>query len=611
MNTKTTRQYDSTGAAEYCRQVEAGKIVVGEYVALQAEQHLKDLVDGHRDGLYWDDRKAKHILEFYPRFLVLKEEQDGEPFNLMLWQQFIIGATQGWQRLLYDEDTQSDIQVLRYRVSYTEIGKGNGKTPLMAGKCLYSLIASGTSQPEIYIAATKMDQAKLAFADCEHMAEFIKALNPEWNRRLEIQRESIRMRTGKKGKIQPVSSDFRGLSGQRVSLGAIDEFHEHPNDAVYGRLRRGTKGRTQAQIFIITNSGDDESTVCGQNRNAAIENLRNGCPNKSLFSYICTVDKGEDPLQDESCWVKTNPGLGVSIKRFYIRELVESALGIPKEEADLRRFSFCQWVASANPAFDMAKWDKCQTDISLDKMDPNDECFIGVDLASKLDILAVVALFRTWEERDGVERGGWRVFGRYYMPENSLSKLKKTQTVEIQKWVDEKRIILTPGSRTDHSYPLAFIRDLYEQFPVERIGFDPHNVGNTDNDLKRWIEAENPDVDPEEVVVEVPQTAAQLNWATKEMQASIADGRFDTGNDPVLRWMASNTVFKEPGDNDDVMPSKRNSKGKIDGVAATVIAMTASKVFASEDDEEPEESIDDLRASFIRDSDIDWGDRWD
>ena len=610
MNTKTTRQHDTTGVSEYCHKVQSGEIVVGEFVQLATEQHLIDLVDGHKDGLVWENERAEHILKFFPTFLVLKEEQDGQPFKLMPWQQFIVGSTRGWQQVLWDEDINEEIKVLRFRVCYNEVGKGNGKTPVLAGICVYGLVASGTSQPEIYIAATKMEQAKLAFADCEHMSEHLKVNNPEFNRRLEVQRESIRMRTGKKGSIKPVSSDFRGLSGQRVYIGAIDEFHEHPNDLVYGRLRRGTKGRKQAQIFVITNSGDDEQSACGQNRKAATDNLRNGSPNKNLFAYICTVDEGEDPMKDESCWIKTNPGLGVSIHRHYIREQVQSAEGIPKEEADLRRFAFCEWVGSVNPAFDMAKWDSCQSELTIDDIEPGSECVIGIDLASKLDILALVALFREWDEVDGHSRGGWKAFGKFWIPENSLPKLRKTQNKEIQKWVDDGRIVCTPGSRTDHSYVIKEVKELYEYFLVNRIGFDPHNIGNTDNDIKKWIEKKDTDIDPEEIVVEVPQTLSQLNWGTKELQASIADGRFDTGGCPVLRWMAANTTLKED-DNENCMPSKRNSKGKIDGVAATVIAMTASKIFASEDeDEEEDESVG---VSFITDESVSWkeDDEWD
>ena len=609
-NTKTTRQHDTTGASEYCKEVASGRIVVGQYVALACEQHQRDLVDGHKRGLYWDEKRANHILKFFPDFLVLSEEVDGEPFELQLWQQFIVGVTRGWQQRL-----GNGIQVLRYRVCYTEIGKGNGKTPIMAGICTYGLVASRTSQPEIYLAASGLDQAKIPFADCTHQAEGIIAKHPEWKRRIEIQAESIRVKTGKRGFIRPVSSSFRGLSGQRVYIGAIDELHEHPNDLVLGRIKRGTKGRKQAQIFMITNSGDDVNSTCGQQRKAAIINLENGCPNPNLFAYICTLDEGDDGFKDEECWIKTNPNLDVPgcTPSHYIRELVEGARSIPREEADVRRFCFCEWVGSENPAFDMAKWDDGQTKETIDDIPAGDECFIGIDLAAKIDLTALVSVFKTereFEDKEGnvTWKRGWKAYGTFWIPEDSVHRLKTQQSVEIQKWIDDGIIITTPGARTDHSYIIKKFKELYKYFTVKRLGYDPYNIGNTDNDIKKWIEKVDQEVDPEELVIELTQSISTLNWGTKELQASIAEYGFDTGGCPVLKWMAANSTLRSD-DNGNCMVSKKNSKGKIDGVAAAIFGITVSQSFVSEDDEpEDDESYDDafvIDMAAIEDDDDD------
>lgn len=604
---RKTSYEDTSGALEYCQDVEAGKIITGELVALQCEQHVRDLYDGYKRGLYFDNVRARHAVRFFPDFLVLSEEVDGEPFNLLPWQAFIVGATRGWYQIL--EGPRGKKKILRYRVVYAEIGKGNGKTPLMAGICTYGLVASGTSQPEIYLAATGLDQAKLAFADCVHQAEGIVGKHADWGRKLEIQAESIRVRTGKRGFIRPVSSQFRGLSGQRVYIGGVDELHEHPNDLVLGRLRRGTKGRAEAQIFMITNSGDDEQSTCGQQRKAAILNLKNGCPNANLFAYICSLDEGEDPFKDEFCWVKTNPSLDVEgcSTTHYVRELVEGARSIPQEEADVRRFCFCQWIGSTNPAFDMSKWDDGQTE---DEIPAGEEAWIGIDLASKIDLSALVIAFQTEIEVPLPEGGikfkrGWKVRGHYWIPEESVKRFKTSQSIEIQKWIDDGLITLTPGARTDHSYIIDKVKELYGYYSVKRIGFDPWNIGNTDNDIKRWLEKTDFNVDPEEVVIEITQSISSLNWATKELQAAIAEYGLDSGGDPVLKWMAGNTTLRTD-DNQNVAPSKSKSNGKIDGIAATVIALTSSQAFIVED-ENPEDD-DGYDEAFCVDIDAMMGD---
>ena len=591
-NSKTTCQVDDTGVQEYCTEVLSGNIPVGEFVALACEEHERALVDGHKRGLVWSNERAVHVMRFFETFLTLSEEADGEAFKLELWQKFIIGSVRGWYQNL-----KSGRKLLRFRVCYTEIGKGNGKTPLMAGLSNYNLLASGTSQPEIYLAATALDQAKIPFADCVHQVDWLISKHPEWKRRLEVQAESIRCKTQKGGFIRPVSSQFRQLSGQRVHFAGVDELHEHPDDLVLGRLRRGTKGRREAQIFMITNSGDDETSTCGQNRNAVIENLRNGSPNPNLFGYVCTLDKDEDPFLDKTCWIKTNPNLGVSVYEDYIDELVTSAKGIPKEEADVRRFSFCQWVGAENPAFDMSRWDPGQSEETIDDQPKGADCYLGLDVAAKLDILALVALFQTEIEDEHTDEGilwkrGWKAFGWFYIPEQSVSKFRKMQTIEFQKWIDDGRITVTPGVRTDHSYMIAQVKKLYRRFNVVRMGFDPHNIGNTDNNIKKWIESQEPENDPEEMLVEITQSISSLNWATKELQAAIKESAFDTGGCPVLRWMAANSVLRED-ENKNCMVSKKNSKGKIDGIAAIVCAMTASIAEIDEMDEDgDDEGVD-------------------
>ncbi|MCS6037097.1 terminase large subunit [Klebsiella pneumoniae subsp. pneumoniae] len=53
-----------------------------------------------------------------------------------------------------------------------------------------------------------------------------------------------------------------GSQGPRPHCALIDEIHEHKNNQVVEMMRAGTKGRRQALIFMITNSGHDKTSVC-------------------------------------------------------------------------------------------------------------------------------------------------------------------------------------------------------------------------------------------------------------------------------------------------------------------------------------------------------------
>lgn len=61
--------------------------------------------------------------------------------------------------------------------------------------------------------------------------------------------------------FKPISSDD-GQSGPRPHCALIDEVHEHKTNTVVEMMRAGTKGRRQALMFLITNSGHDKTSVC-------------------------------------------------------------------------------------------------------------------------------------------------------------------------------------------------------------------------------------------------------------------------------------------------------------------------------------------------------------
>jgi phage terminase large subunit-like protein len=66
----------------------------------------------------------------------------------------------------------------------------------------------------------------------------------------------------------------------------------------------------------------------------------------------------------------------------------------------------------------------------------------------------------------------------------------------------------------------------------------------------------------------------------------VASGRLRHGGDPVLRWMASNTVAEtDPAGNQ--KPSKKLSTERIDGIAALVNALARWIDHQAEEDDGP------------------------
>ena len=120
---------------EYAEAVVGGEIVAGPHVRNACRRHLLDLEKGSERGLWFDQESADYAFRFFEGVLRLSEGQfDGKPFDLHPSQAFIIGSLFGWRRA---DGTR------RFRRSYIEQGKGNGKSPLAGGIGLLGLTADG------------------------------------------------------------------------------------------------------------------------------------------------------------------------------------------------------------------------------------------------------------------------------------------------------------------------------------------------------------------------------------------------------------------------------------------------------------------------------------
>ena len=144
----------------YARDVVPGKVIAGRLVRLACARHLADLKSGGKRGLVWAGDAARHAIDFFGHLRHSTGEWAGDPFVLQPWQQFVVGSLYGWKR----KDG-----LRRFRTTYVEVARKNGKSVLLAGTALYALIADGEPGAHVYSAATTRDQARIVFGEAERM----------------------------------------------------------------------------------------------------------------------------------------------------------------------------------------------------------------------------------------------------------------------------------------------------------------------------------------------------------------------------------------------------------------------------------------------------------
>ncbi len=527
-------------------------IVAGPWVRLACERHLRDRVlaattPGHPNGWTFSATTANVWIGFYEGVLKLPGALDAagypKPFLLEPALAFIVGSLTGW----LGADGYR-----RYRDAYIEMGKGNAKTPLVAGLGLGGLVIDNEQAAEIYVNAADGGQAAVMFRDAELMVD----ASPELSAILKRTPAGEPKGTGNIS-YPETSSFFRPYtrtqgtrSGPRPHMALNDEVHEQPDGEAINKLQAGFKFRKQPLAVKITNAGFDRTSICWQLHQHAERVLHGTVQDDRFFAYVCALDEGDDFLTDESCWIKTNPLLGVTITLDYLRRQVANAKNMPGELNTVLRLNGCVWTNQRDRAIPMEKWAQCQgTATEADLLDA--PCFAGLDLGMSDDLTAFV---RIWPLDDG----RIAVKARFWVPQSSLVKFPHRPYAE---WQRAGILEVTQGETTDYTVVQDAIEADCLAAGVRTLAYDPRFA----NQMAQHLQGRGISVVP------TPQ-GFQLNEPTKRFLELVAEARFACGGNAILSVMASNFVIRH-GRNQEIRPDKDAAAEKIDGIVALIMAI--------------------------------------
>lgn len=565
----------------YAMAVDRGEIVAGPHIRAACARHLRDLKDGSKRGLKWDTAAVDQVLGFFRDILRLNGgEHEGKPFEVLEWQAFILGSLFGWK---------GADGYRRFRVGYVETGKGSGKSPLAAGIGLYMLMADGEPRAEVYAAATKKDQAMILFRDAVSMVN----QSPELTKR--ITKSGTGLNVWNLAYLQngsffrPISSDD-GQSGPRPHCALLDEIHEHKNGQVVEMMRAGTKGRRQALIFMITNSGTDRTSVCYDYHDYAAKVAAGQIEDDAFFGFVAGLDDEDDPFKDEACWPKANPSYGITFGPKYLREQVTQARGMPAKEGIVRRLNFCQWTDAADHWIGSDLWESCQASFDLDDLRGR-PAYMALDLSSKRDL---TALAMVWKAEDGtLDAAVW-----FWTPLDTLEERARQDKVPYQTWANDPRGFLTalPGRAIDYGYAARKVAELNGQHDVKALAYDQWRVDEFVRELDEvgvdsWVwDGPNSREGSGLCLMRHGQgygggSSDKLLWMPRSvdlLEQAIMQGRLRVLVNPVLNWNSASAVLEtDPAGNKKW--EKRKSTGRIDGIVALCMAIGAAESTAEAD----------------------------
>ncbi|MGH2512370.1 MAG: terminase large subunit [Candidatus Limnocylindrales bacterium] len=540
--------------AAYARSVVAGKTVANRFVRQACQRHLDDLRRARERGLVWDRAEASRVIALIGQFRL----PSGQPFVLRPSQAFIVGSLFGW----YLTDGAR-----RFRTAYIEMGKGNGKTPLAAAIGIVGVVADGRRSAEVYTAGVTRDQAHYLWRDGRQIVE----ASPTLRGLFDVGAHNLAV-PATDSYMRPVSSEARSLDQKRVHMALIDEIHEHETPLVVEKMRAGTKGDETALIVEITNSGYDRTSICWQHHEYSLAVLEGTIENASWFAFVAGIDEGDDWLNDETCWAKANPLLGVTVTARYLREQVQEARDMPAHAALVARLNFCVWTEASAGAMAMDRWDAAGP-VALIPLGAT--VYAGLDLSSTTDIASLVLLYED-------EAGVVSVEPYFWCPAAAVEVRSRRDHLPYDVWAAMGELTVTEGDVIDYDAILAAFTALSERYQIAECAYLRMNA-------TQFVTAASGLT----TMVPVGQTYQGLSAATKDWLARIAGSTRDAprirhGGNQALRWMAANLVVETTATGD-IKPSNGRSTERITGQTAAILAL--GRLVAPHDAPAPEPGI--------------------
>ena len=487
---------------------------------------------------YFDKEAADRAVSFIEKFIThTKGELSGKPLILEKWQREIVEKIFGWKN--------KKTNLRQYRTAFIMLGRKNGKTTLTAGIGLYMLFADEEKGSEIYAAAGDRNQAGLV----HEIAKGMVLNNPELTARAKILRNSI-VNESKGNYFQAISSDSKTKHGFNANCVIFDELHTQVNRDLWDTLHTSTASRRQPLVIAITTAGYDKQSICYEVYSYAKKVLDKSISDNSFLPIIYESEDGDDITLEET-WKKANPNYGVSLKKEYMQRESKKALDIPSYLNSYLRLHLSQWTENEIKWMGDKEWMECEGELGdLSNM----ECWGGLDLATTRDITAFVLIFRV----DNI----FKIKPYFFVPRDNAKARSDRDGVDYMSWISQGYIIATEGNVTDYSFIRKKINELSKKYRIQSISYDRWNASQLVIDL----------IGDGATLSPIGMGFASQSAPTKQLEKLILSKEIEHDGNPVLRWMMGNVQLEiDAADNQKI--SKKKSKEKIDGVAATIMAL--------------------------------------
>ena len=587
---------------EYARAIVSGKVVAGELVCSAAERHLRDLKDGAVRGLYWAPEIANHKIGFFPAVLpITAGAMAGKPFELLPWHVFTVGNIFGWRKASGR---------MRFRNGWLETGKGQAKSPLMAG--LGILLAGYCDIPraEIYSIGQDRATANVLFRDAVAMCNANIPGTPEDETDSLVSRGEVLPRgTGDNtwklewpqtgGKFQSLANG-EAISGPRPTAVLADEIHEFKTNHSIEVWKQAIAKMPGDAIMLLGTNTPASTQIVGTEYSEFYQAVARGeIEDDEAFAFIARVDKADRDtiFENEAVWQKALPALGVTFPIENIRGQVNTAKKLLSTALSVKRLYFGIPTGAAEFWIAEDAWQAVQGSVDESEM-AGLKCWLSLDLSKKNDLTSLSACWLKPGEDGGPDHLYVKTW--YWTTRDGLHDRSRADATPYDQWVDKGHIEAVPGAVIDKTFVAAEVQRICAEHDVEFMAFDIAQIADfiaaceqigfpvwryegpdkpEGYGLKMVSHAQGKMVRYEDRQLTMPRSIERL-------EDQILDKTITIDDSPVTYACAANAMIDSDGAGNRCFDKKR-SRGRIDGMVTVAMAVGAATNELSDERAEP------------------------
>ena len=466
-------------------------------------------------------------------------------------------------------------------------------SPFMAGIGIYLMGYYGIARSQVFSIGQDKATANVLFGDAVAMC---RAPIPggEDDDTLENRGEVIIRGEGDNAwKIEHPESGsvFRSLangeaiSGPRPTAVLADEIHEFKNNHSIETWKRAIAKMPGDAIMILGTNTPASNQVVGTAYSEFYQKvIRGEIVDDELFGFIARVDKKdrERVFDDESCWQKALPALGITFPIENIRGEVNTAKQLLSTALSVKRLYFGIPIGSTDFWIAEEAWSSVQG-----KVDPKamrfQKCWLSLDLSQKNDLTALTAV---WEDEDA----HLHAYTWYWTTQEGLVDRAKADQQPYEEWAADPKVSFTatPGAVIDKTFVAAKVKEICAQHDVQFLAFDVAGMSDFIAACEQigfdvW-KFEGPDKPKGRGLALVPHAQGkrrafedkQLTMPTsiERLEDRILNKTITIDASPVTYSCAANAQVDADGQGNRAFDKKR-SRGRIDGLVTLAMAVGA------------------------------------